>query len=177
MENQMNLFGDPSRTGPRRGGADTLAVARQAVDAGLAELNGVLCPCCGQRCAMRPRTITGNMCIFLIDVVRYSEIDLCECNGWVHYSKCRFTGRDYNFLKDHGLAITARSSDGIKPFTGYWRPTELGVQFVRREVAVHKTVWVFNNSVLKRSAQRIYIDEALGNSFSYEEIMGGANGE
>lgn len=50
--------------------------------------------------------------------------------------------------------------------------TQLGRQFVAREVKVSSHVYIYNGEPLQRSAdEQITIDDALGTDFSYAAIM------
>jgi hypothetical protein len=65
-------------------------------------------------------------------------------------------------------------ADG-SPRVGYWRMTQLGRQFVAREVKVPSHVYIYNGEPLQRSVEnQITIDDALTTEFSYAEIMGEA---
>jgi hypothetical protein len=67
------------------------------------------------------------------------------------------------------LIEKAPNLDTKKTASGLWRPTVLGVSFVRREVAVKERSWTFDKKLFGYSGKRIRIDEVEG--FDYAEMM------
>lgn len=55
---------------------------------------------------------------------------------------------------------------------GYWRVTEKGVAFIRREVYVPKYAYIFDGRCLKLDGGPVYIGACLGTKFDYNELMG-----
>jgi len=163
MSNQLDLFASPEKK------ESSLDRAIRAVKEGLDD--GVECPCCEQFCKIYPRKLNANMVMFLISLVRVWEK---QGGGWVHYSACKFKGRDYPFLTFWGLAETGRSvaEESEKRMSGKWRPTELGVLFAKDEVRVSQRLHIFNNTVISKDTETVGVVEALGSPFHYRELMG-----
>jgi hypothetical protein len=61
--------------------------------------------------------------------------------------------------------------DPKKRHLGLWRPTEQGCDFVDRKISVPKKLFFYANQVVGASQDRIYITDALGSKFDYEELM------
>ena len=62
--------------------------------------------------------------------------------------------------------------DDGSPRVGYYRMTELGRRFARREVKVPAHIFIYNGEPLRRMvSEEITISDALGTDFSYDEIM------
>jgi hypothetical protein len=148
---------------------DSLSIAYKQIEEvkrGLREAKH--CPCCGQLCKLYRRKLNSNMAVFLISLVREFRLT----GQWVHYKKCHFTGRDYSYLLIWGLAMTGEDDSGEKRTSGFWKPTQLGLDFVDGEIEVASHVFLFDNEVQGFSPEFVSIREALGNKFNYTELMG-----
>lgn len=130
---------------------------------------GTTCPCCDQYAKVYKRRLSANMVLFLIDLVTK-----CSADGWMKYTECRFTGRDYNFLRHWGLADTRVNNDPEKKSSGMWRPTQLGRDFLSGRAFVPAYVHVYNNIVVETDKNMVGPQEALGKRFSFSELMGRA---
>ena len=125
---------------------------------------GTPCPCCNQRVQLYRRRLRANHARFLVDLVRLSTPE----EPWVHYRRCFFRGRDYNFLPDFGLAETGPTGSGL------WRPTQLGVSFVTDDARVPAWVGIYNNTLISRSEETVTIHHCLvGTSFDLEALLSG----
>lgn len=138
-------------------------------------IKGIPCPCCGRYARMYPRKLNSNMVMFLIDLVRLSERGNWS---WISYTSCRFTGRDYNYLPQWELATTTREGEKDKSHSGYWKPTQRGVDFVYARLSVDSHLWIYANESHGPTPNSKPIDvyAALGKKFSYAELMGHAIG-
>jgi hypothetical protein len=112
---------------------------------------------------------------FLIDLVRKATD---TPGGWVHYQNLCFRGRDYSYLTHWGLALTARTDLNVDPeksYTGLWRPTQLGIDFVHERARVPSRIWIYDNERQPEyppASVAIDIQTALGTKFNYSELMG-----
>ena len=52
-----------------------------------------------------------------------------------------------------------------------WCITERGEKFVKGQLKVNKSVYVFNNKFLGFDGELISIRQSLGNKFDYSELM------
>jgi hypothetical protein len=133
--------------------------------------DGVRCPCCEQYAKVYRRKLNSNMGRFLISLIQRSDVSVND--GWVHYSQCKFRGRDYSYLdvSYFDLASQRPNDDTGKRSSGFWRPTRRGVNFANNNLAVPKYIHVYNGSLLDFSPDLVNIVTCLGSDFSYEELM------
>jgi hypothetical protein len=153
---------------------------------------GASCPCCGQNVKLYKRKLNSAMAYTLILLHRYFRDARAE--KWLHvpsylnsislpprvsasirgdWAKLRFWG----FIQD----MPGERADKSKR-AGYWRITDVGRQFAKGEVLVPSHVYIYNQKPFenrqRRHKKQISIYEALGERFSYEELMrGGGYGQ
>lgn len=148
-----------------------MAVSEARVFVAANRKKGCDCPVCDQYVREYGRSIHTSMALVLIAL--HKRFDANDALEWLHVSRFPRAPRfningDYNYLRHWGL---------LQPhpeWTGYWRVTELGHQFVRGEVRVPKRVFLLNNERVGASDQTISIWDALGNGFDYTALMTGA---
>jgi hypothetical protein len=146
---------------------------------------GATCPCCNQFVKLYRRPLNKSMAYVLLLIARYYRRVGVKTDEWLHvpsYLAETAVGNprraaairgDWAKLKFWGLIEEKPETraDG-SPRIGYWRMTQLGRQFVDREVKVSSHVYIYNGEPLQRSVDdQITIDDALGTEFSYVEIM------
>ena len=56
-------------------------------------------------------------------------------------------------------------------FSGIWRPTALGKNFTAGLVRVPKSVYTYNNMVMRHSTEEVLISECLKEVFDYDQVM------
>ena len=56
-------------------------------------------------------------------------------------------------------------------FSGIWRPTALGKNFAGGLVRVPKSVYTYNNMVMRYSTEEVLISECLKEVFDYDQVM------
>jgi len=132
---------------------------------------GISCPCCSQYAKVYSRKLNSNMGRFLISLIRCSNSS--TDGGWVHYSRCKFRGRDYNYLDVSYFALAEQrtNEDTDKRRSGFWRPTQRGIDFVGGNISVPRHAYVYNGRLLGFSDEQVDIITCLGIYFSYEELM------
>lgn len=145
----------------------TVAEARAYLNSGLRK--GVKCPCCTQYCRVYKRQIHSTIARMLIK--------LYGLGSGHHYIKLLMpttstAGGDFSLLRYWGL-VEEMEDDGVKDSknTGYWKITETGKQFVRREIPMQKHAEVYNGKLVKLTGDDVLIDQCLGKRFSYWELM------
>ena len=140
---------------------------------------GLNCPLCGQYVKIYPRTINAAMAKVLILLVRHYKryphsrpvhIDsflskVCGAN--------RPTGNNHSLLVHWGLLLKVGTlvSRAGKKRDGYYRPTDLGKQFVAGLKSVPKYVYMYNNARVGESDESISVDSALRGKFSRDELL------
>lgn len=137
-------------------------------------LDGItsLCPCCDQTVALRRRSITSAMALWLISLVKRSvEVP----DGWVHTREILLpdgklmAGGDYAKLRYWALVESQRTD--TPGASGHWRPTPKGVQFAYDRCRIPTNAWVYNRRCYGMSSEMISIRTALSKRTNYEEVM------
>lgn len=146
---------------------------------------GATCPCCGQYVKCYRRPLNKSMAYVLLLIARYYRRVGVRSEEWLHVPsyiaevavgnprRAAAVRGDWAKLKFWGLIEEkpAVRDDGSSR-VGYWRLTQLGRQFVNREVKVPSHIFIYNGEPLKRTIEKeITIDDALTTEFSYAEIM------
>ncbi len=132
---------------------------------------GYVCECCGQFVKVYRRTFNSNMAIALLVLYRNKE------KGFVHlekllsdngYQRCG----DATYLRHFGLieAFTEKRKDGSKR-NGHYKITGRGILFAENKLTVPKHFLIFNNKLKGFEGEEINIFQALGNKFSYADLM------
>jgi hypothetical protein len=147
---------------------------------------GAACPCCGQFVKLYKRPFSKSMAYVLMLIASHFLGDPVE--EWLHVPsyiaemasdnprRAAAVRGDWAKLKYWGLIEEKPDTreDGSRR-VGYWKITQLGKQFVKRQATVPSHVYVYNSEVLQRAVEtQITIDDALGTEFSYDEIMAAA---
>jgi hypothetical protein len=148
----------------------SLKDARQRLVDSLDE--GVTCPCCEQFAKVYRFRINASMAVALTRIWRAGGV------GWVdvpalqlphglhaHLSKLRFWGL---LERPEGL----RRGDGSTR-VGIWRVTEHGQRWINREITVPSHARIYDNRCLGLVGEPTSIDDALGATFNYDELMMG----
>ena len=136
-------------------------------------LKGASCPCCGQLVKVYKRKLHSEMAVFLCRLVRRAGMEY----KWVNVrhvlrggEETQKASTDGAYLTRWRLVETKRAKPG-EPGAGLYRPTELGVRFVMRKIRVPSHIYMFNNTLIGFTDKLVTIDDALGDKFSYEELM------
>lgn len=141
---------------------------------------GVPCPCCGQYCKVYPRSLNAAMARFLIWLVREYEArkrNDAATDLWISVNdgpliQNRKGGGDFAKMEHWGLIEQMQNDDETKRTSGFWRPTQSGIDFVYGRVMVPKKAMLYMNECIGFSEEKINIREALGTTFDYQELMG-----
>lgn len=155
----------------------TLAQVKEYARA-LAE-KGVQCPCCKQRIKIYTRKLNATMAHVAILI-------------WKRQGRGEKFFHLPTFIRDSGLQPTVYGdttklvhwqvlearrgkSTGGGPHGGWYRLTELGARFVRNEVALPRTIRIYNDRLLKPKVMptMVRVREALEDKFDYTELMRG----
>lgn len=128
---------------------------------------GVKCPCCNQTVKLYPTPLGSNMAMFLISLVKNYEIHKRP----IHYKECKFGSRNYPHLSKWGLMETSKSPTTDKRTSGFWIPTQLGIDFAQNKIRVKAKAKIYNNKFYGFYGEDITIIDALKKKFNYEELM------
>lgn len=156
----------------------TLEVAKTAFFEA-ARREGTNCPCCGQFGKVYKRKIHSGMAAILVLMYRY------QSRGYTHVLTlvsattspavaAAIGGGDFAKMRYWGLIEEEHTVDskGRKKANGLWRITGAGARFVEGAATVSRYAWVYNNGFLGFHGEQISIYDALGDKFSYAELMG-----
>lgn len=130
--------------------------------------NGATCPCCGTWLYQYRRGLNSGMARSLIEMYRAGSTNFIQVADTIGNDR-----REEAKLRFWGLVENSgdRRDDGA-PKAGYWRVTALGEQFVLGAVKLPKYAVVVGNQLQTLEGPDISIQEALGNRFDYDELMG-----
>lgn len=143
---------------------------------------GAKCPCCKQHAKIYRRKLNSGMAASLIAFAKVTQQSQPK-DGWlkvpddfVQTSKLVtiLKNREYNKLKHWGLLEGQGpdlSLDAAVPYSGHWRLTEQGFKFVRGEIEVPESVYLYDNRKMRVSTEMTTIKAALGSKFNYAELM------
>lgn len=139
---------------------------------------GVRCPCCDQFVKLYRRTLNSGMARSLIWLVRYCEgmsEDARKFSPWVDVPKVAprdvIASREFGKLEHWGLVKQAVNTSTKQQCSGFWMPTERGVDFVHARILVPARVFLYDNKIEGWSEDTISIQEALGMKFDYTDLM------
>lgn len=136
---------------------------------------GMHCPCCGQFAKRYRRKLNSGMAVQLLTMYRMVNSAECDQDDFIHARRlvCGKAGAgDLSKLRYWGL-IESRGDAGEETRSaGYWRLTDTGVMFARGLLRVRQYACIYGNAVEKLDGDLITIQQALGNKFNYNELMG-----
>lgn len=145
------------------------------------DVPGVICPCCGQVAARRPRKLHKSMAAALLILVRFFRENPGE--RWVHAEQhfkqhpqipAAIRG-DFPKLTHWGLLEECPETDPEAEHSrsGMYRVTRRGFLFADGMIRVPERGFAFNKElILDTEAPLITIHDALGAAFNYWELMG-----
>ncbi len=126
---------------------------------------GTNCPCCGRFSKQYKRKLNSGMAQILIKIYKlFSNESVHLQNEFLHFKDIAIRN-EYSKLKHWGLLEQGQ--------LGYWRITDLGVQFVLGHIEIPRHIILFNNELLGFSGEKVTIQQALGDKFNYNELMNG----
>jgi hypothetical protein len=152
---------------------DEGALLKDAVAAVDSELeDGVICPCCGQYCKLYKRKLNSGQALFIIEVVvAYQRTeDWVDARViWRRYPSMQ--RGDHAYLQHWGLLEAQPNEDPEKRSSGFWMPTQAGIDFANRRTRVPSHIYLYNNALIKFSSTQVDVVESLGKKFNYAELM------
>jgi hypothetical protein len=148
----------------------TLAEAKAAVVAGRDD--GIACPCCDQFCKVYKRKLNANMVRGLLWLYKTAG----ETSDWLYVPGQQPSwlakSRELPKCRHWRLAEQRDNDDTAKKDSGYWRVTSDGCDFAERRMRVPSHCHLYDNEIVGWSDTKVTIEEALGEKFSYAELMG-----
>ena len=132
--------------------------------------DGTICPVCDQYARRYKRKLNSSMARGLIWLV-----DASTEKSWVNIHALPMIqsrrGGEFSKLVHWGLVEAKPNEDPHKKDSGWWRPTQEGIDFAMGHTNVPVYVYLYNNEVDFTSDKVGSIQDALGKEFSYEELM------
>jgi hypothetical protein len=134
------------------------------------------CPSCGHEVREYRRRLRGSQVRWLIWLVRVSEAQVRDGGDpWVMKAGKRRdappSGDDYSRLRLWGLIEKRITDDHDDPSHGAWSPTQLARDFVRRRTQARLFALEVGGNVSGVDGPWVFIDEVLGEPFSYDELV------
>lgn len=142
--------------------------------------DGAECPCCTQFVKLYKRKLNSSMALAAVYIYKYFQSH--QSAEWLHVPSylSRITtgatvrGGDWAKLRYWGLIEDQKGvrTDGSER-VGNYRITNNGKLFVAGDLRVPKHMFLYNGELQKRrDTETTSIEEALGEKFSYSELMG-----
>jgi hypothetical protein len=165
MNDQLAL---PAFAAPSKSLAEAIREMREKVE------EGAPCPCCGRLVKLYHRKLHSEMAAFLCRLVArwkaepryYSTRELCPA--------LTKSATDGSYLVLWGLVerepIPERNDGGGR--AGMYRPTARGIEFAEGRLSVQSHVDILCGEVVGFCAGFVDVHGALGDRFSYDELMG-----
>lgn len=134
--------------------------------------DGGHCPCCDRWGKVYKRNINETMARSVIWLAGAP----CGAEGWVDVpsNAPRWLVRSNQLatLRWWGLVERREPSEGEdKKYSGMWRCTELGKQWIAGNAKVHQSVWTYAGEVESLDGPMVSVSDCLGQHFSYQETM------
>lgn len=143
-------------------------------------VDGAICPACRQLVKMAPKALSPNLGYTLLVLYRH----FVKESTWLHVADylgemvkmgSAVKGSDYTKLCWWGLLEEMpedlRKKEKKKP--GFYRMTEKGLAFAKGERKLPQEVFLYNDQVRGYSPQDTTIQEVLGSTYNYEDLLAG----
>ena len=134
--------------------------------------DGGHCPVCDRWGKIYLRNINVTMAQGLMWLCRQTG----DADGWINVPVVgpQWLVRSNQLATLHWWNLVERKSKDEThkaKFSGIWRPTPLGNDFAFGLVRVPKSVYTYNNRVMRYGTEEVFISECLNEGFDYEQVM------
>ena len=134
--------------------------------------DGGHCPVCDRWGKIYLRNINVTMAQGLMWLCRQTG----DADGWINVPVVgpQWLVRSNQLATLHWWNLVERKSKDEThkaKFSGIWRPTQLGKDFAFGLVRVPKSVYTYNNRVMRYGTEEVFISECLNEVFDYEQVM------
>ena len=134
--------------------------------------DGGHCPVCDRWGKIYLRNINVTMAQGLMWLCRQTG----DADGWINVPVVgpQWLVRSNQLATLHWWNLVERKSKDEThkaKFSGIWRPTQLGNDFAFGLVRVPKSVYTYNNRVMRYGTEEVFISECLKEVFDYEQVM------
>lgn len=131
---------------------------------------GVECPCCRQYAKMYRRKVNSSMARGLIEMYRAYGLRYGNLQE-VRRKRGATDNREESKLRYWGLVeedLHPRDDGGR---SGFWRVTERGESWVNGCITIPKYAYLYDGECMSVSGDPVDIHDALGQKFSYRDLM------
>ena len=120
-----------------------------------------VCPHCGQLMRARWENLSPGL---IKDLAIFHEAVLRKGKNEIHLQEdCNFNKNQYNnFQKLRYFGLVAKVDEEGKTRSGKWLLTSRGAQFLAGLIDIPKKVLIFNNHILERSENLVFIKDIKG---------------
>lgn len=169
----------------------SLGEARTIMRTHVMDGRAVECFGCKQNVKIYDRTITVQMAVWLIALVRLHE----RSRDWVHVTQLARVTKDHKLKTNDGNKSEKEDSPGSGEFaklrywglivekpleddptktaSGHWKPTLLGITFVKAQTTVPSHIELYDSKLRRvfEKKGRISIYDCLKKKFNYTDLM------
>lgn len=133
---------------------------------------GTTCDLCQRYIKVYKRKINHNMARWLIGLVNRYVAEPRWISVAEPWSKRIDSRENAKFIHWDMVEEKPKDADETnKRTSGFWKPTAVGVRFVRRQCAVPCYKFLYKNELIFEEGPQITIIDALDDKFDYEELM------
>lgn len=138
----------------------------------IANGKGERCPCCERYAQVYKRKLSKP-------VVRqlYKLLSLGGDKNFIHASKLISPGvtgsGDLGKAKYWGLVEQKPHHPDEKKSSGFWKLTEMGVFFLNEEAYIRKTLYIYNDKIIKQSSEELLVSDIREAGFDYQKLLKG----
>jgi hypothetical protein len=133
--------------------------------------DGMHCPCCGRWGKVYKYKLNSTIARGLIWMYSVSPsgdwVNIQERGPkWLLRTKSLSTAKHWGLIER-----LPNDSDEDVRHSGVWRLTARGIQFVKNRTLIEEHVFIFDDTIVKKSKDMASIIDCLGKKFSYQELM------
>jgi hypothetical protein len=138
---------------------------------------GFVCEHCESYVKQYTRSFNANMALCILLLYRFNVRGFIKVEDFLIKNGQKRCG-DFSYLIHYKFLERqeGKREDGSKR-TGYYRLTSLGILFAEGKIGAKRKFVILHNKLMGFEGDDIYIKEALGKKFSYEELMKDARTE
>ena len=132
---------------------------------------GYICQCCNLFVKRYKRSINSNMALALLTLYKSGVMDFVHLENLMQskgYKRCG----DASYLIHWRLLERCKEKrEDNSSRNGKYKITSAGIMFCEQKIKVKQGIYIFNNTYEGFWGEDISIQDALGEKFSYENLM------
>jgi hypothetical protein len=94
-----------------------------------------------------------------------------QTGSWIDVKKYPARGGDYAKLLHWDLVVNMPNDDPKKRTSGFWEPTQKGIDFAYGRISVPSHVYLFDNEIQAWEDKKVYIEDVVEEDFDFTELM------